>query len=130
MKQHPYLPRDRWFVIISWLYHQVFIHSDIQQSWDVCLYNMETRKDDNLLDFGGLVCTKTNPLDLSVAEQLPTTQYVFSRYFTLLAEKHLRLHNKKDVVIHELSLELRNIWIFMNFTPDTRYKKKVENCCR
>ena len=90
---------------------------------------METRKNDLLLDLEGLVLKKTQQLDVSVVQQLPSNEYVLSRYFTLMSEKAPRLPEKQSVVLNELAKELRNLWIFMNVSPITvkHVKKKLKS---
>ena len=78
---------------------------------------METRKDDILFNLEGTIFRKEDRLNLNVLQQLPTQQYVFNRYLTMLSQKPLRLPNKNEIVIAELAEELRYIWIFINDPP-------------
>ena len=60
---------------------------------------METRKDDILFNLEGTIFGKEDRLNLNVLQQLPTQQYVFNRYLTMLSQKPLRLPQKNEIVI-------------------------------
>ena len=87
--------------------------------------HMNTRSDDVFKEFSykskdgeqEVLFKRRTRLDLSVVQQLPTYHYIIERYLTLLAEKKRNLPHKHDVVLTELTNEIRDIWIWMNIPP-------------
>ena len=57
-------------------------------------------------------------LDLTRLQQLPSDHYVYERYFTSNSQLPKTKPNKHNIVIKQLTNELRYIWIFMNIPPD------------
>lgn len=82
---------------------------------------MDTRSSDILsrFVFDGVELTfqKQEKLDLTRAQQLPTHKYVIERHLTMVKEKSRTLPDKLNILMSELTTELRDIWIFMNIPP-------------
>lgn len=77
------------------------------------------RSSDNLFELGEIKFIKQEKIDLSKTFQLPTYKYVVERYFTEIGKRAKTEIGKKDSVIHDLSVELTDIWIFANIPPMT-----------
>ena len=57
-------------------------------------------------------------LDLTKLQQSPSDHYVYERCFTSNSQLPKTKPNKHNIVIKQLTNELRYIWIFMNIPPD------------
>ena len=75
------------------------------------------QKDDVLFQLDGIMFRKATSLDLSKVQQLPTHKFVIERYYTQLSELAKTLSKKNDIVLANLTNELRYYWIFMNIPP-------------
>ena len=73
-----------------------------------------TRSNDIQFQLEGNVFRRTDMLDLSRVQQLPTTKYVIERYHTIKQQFPRTKSNKDKLALGVITNELRYVWIHMN----------------
>ena len=96
--------------------------NDVQEEHEVTIYSSNLKK---------ISFQRTNMLDLTRVQQLPTTKYVVERYITIKNKLPTHQSNKENCVLSKSTNELRYIWIHMNIPclSYARVRTKIKDLC-